>query len=198
MRTLSIDHSVVTNETWWPALADGVKAGEIRLLLSVWNLVEIGFAEDEAQQARRLDFLTSLKPWWLFERLQIQRQEVEQFLLAEHYGVNPKPLTATTEFLSVVDSYFAGALTRVGLTPHRFIAETDFRMLQAEKRHAPAALRTLQSADRAKLRQIEKTMFEAWIRPNIPDTDPSGRLLKVSEKEALLQFCRQSLKPFLL
>lgn len=198
MRTLAIDHSVVTNEAWWPALAAVVSAGEVRLLLSVWNLVEIGFAEDKVQQARRLNFLTNLKPWWVLERLQIQKQEVERFLWAEHYGVDPKPLTATTEFLSVVDSYFAGALTRVGLTPHRFIAETDFKMLQGEKKHTPAALRTLQSANKAKLRQIEKAMFEAWIRPNIPDADPSGRLLKMTEKDTLLQFCYERKNAFLM
>jgi hypothetical protein len=189
MRTLAIDHSVVTNQAWWPALTAAVGCGEIRLQLSVWNLVEIGFAEDTAQQRQRLDFLTGLKPWWVLERLQIQKQEVERFLWAQYFGVDPKPLVATTEFLSVVDSYFAGALTRVGLTPHRFIAETDFKLLQAAKKYTPAALRTLQSAGKAKLRQAEKAMFEAWIKPNIPDTDANGRLLKVIEKETLLQFC---------
>lgn len=197
MRTLAIDHSVVTNEAWWPVLAAAVGSGETRLQLSVWNLVEIGFAEDIAQQRRRLDFLTGLKPWWALERLQIQKQEMERFLWAEYYGVDPKPLTATTEFLSVVDSYFAGALTRVGLTPYRFIAETDFKLLQAAKKHTPTALRTLQSAGKAKLRQVEKAMFEAWIKPNIPDTDASGRLLKVAEKEALLQFCYEQKDAFL-
>jgi len=197
MRTLSIDHSVVTNETWWPALTAGVKSGEIRLLLSVWNLVEIGFADDKAQQTRRLDFITGLKPWWSLERLQIQKQEVERFLWSEHFKVVPKSLTTTTEFLSVVDSYFAGALTRVGLTPHRFIAETDFKMLQAEKKHTPAALRTLQNAEKAKLRQIERAMFDAWIGPNIPDADPSGRLLKTMEKDALLHLCYERKTEFL-
>lgn len=197
MRSLSIDHSIVTNEAWWPALAAVVKSGEIRLLLSVWNLVEIGFGEDKVQQARRLDFVAGLKPWWALERLQIQKQEVERFLWAEHFGVVPTPLTAIAEFLSVVDSHFVGALARIGLTLHRFVAETDFKILEAEKKRTPAALRTLQSAARAQLRQIDKAMFEAWIRPNIPDADPSGRLLRAVEKDALLQFCYERKKTFL-
>ena len=56
-RCIYIDHSIVTHEPSWEDLRRAVEAGKIRLTLSVWNLVEIGDATDEAQRERRIAFL---------------------------------------------------------------------------------------------------------------------------------------------
>jgi hypothetical protein len=194
---MAIDHSVVTAEAWWPTIEAVVKAANTRLILSVWNLVEIGLADDKAQQARRLEFLQGLEPWWVIERLQIQKQEVERFLWKHYFQAVPKELLIITPHLSVVDYFFAGELTRVGLTARQFIDETDFSMLRAEKRHTPAALKTLQAADKSLLRAKEKEMFEAWIAPNIPDVGSDGRTLNIDQKFELLQFCYAKRKQFL-
>ena len=52
--------------------------GKWRLVLSAWNLYEIGAGADEAQKCGRLAFLESLKPLWAVERLDVQKQEVQR------------------------------------------------------------------------------------------------------------------------
>src|SRR5215469_4327485 len=147
MRTLYIDHSIVTHEPSWEGLSQAIGSGKIHLALSVWNLFEIGNANDQAQRKRRIAFLKGLAPLYIVERRPIQRQEVERFLCQHKFGTVPKDLIVITPSLSVVDSFFAGAQTRIGLTICQFIRETDFGGLRPLKRLSPEALRTLQRAD---------------------------------------------------
>ncbi len=189
MRTLYIDHSIVTHEPSWRGVSQAVGSGKVRLVLSVWNLVEIGSATDGAQREHRLTFLEGLAPLWVVERRAIQRQEVERFLWQHKFGSAPRDLIAITPLLSVVDLFFAGAQTRIGLTARQFIRETDFTSLRPLKRLSPDALRTLQGADRRTLRRKEKEMFEAWILPSIPDRALDCRALTVSQKADLVAFC---------
>jgi hypothetical protein len=48
MKTLYVDHTAITKKAAWPVLRSVVAAGRVRLALSVWNLVEIGFTDDVA------------------------------------------------------------------------------------------------------------------------------------------------------
>jgi hypothetical protein len=197
VRTLYIDHSIVTHEPSWQYLSHAVGSGKIRLALSVWNLVEIGAAENKPQQERRLTFLEGLAPLWVVERCAIQRQEVERFVWRHKFGATPKDLIAITPSLSVVDSFFAGWQTRLGLTARQFIRETDFASLLPLRTLSPNALRTLQRADRQTLKSKEKEMFEAWIAPLIPNRDPDGRALTIAQKAELIALCWQIRGQFL-
>jgi hypothetical protein len=78
--TLYLEHSAVSNETWWPPINAVLATGQVRLALSLWNLVEIGSGADRKQQGRRLGFLEQHNPLWICERVAVQRQEVERFL----------------------------------------------------------------------------------------------------------------------
>jgi hypothetical protein len=191
MRTLYIDHSVVSHEPSWEELSRAIGSGKVRLVLSVWNLYEIGAAADLAQRKQRIAFLSGLAPLYIVERRAIQRQEAERFLWHHKFGATPKDMIAITPSLSVVDSFFAGAQTRIGLTICQFIHETDFARLSPLKRLAPEALRPLQGANQTALKQKEKEIFEAWIAASIPDRAPDGRAFTVSEKAALVAFCWQ-------
>jgi hypothetical protein len=83
------------------------------------------------QRKRRLAFLVDeLNPLWVVERCAIQRQEVTRFLCRHRLHISPKDLIAITPSLTVVDSFFAGAQTRIGLSPRQFIRETDFAGLR--------------------------------------------------------------------
>ena len=62
MRTLYIDHSIVTHEPSWEGVGLAIGSGKIRLALSVWNLYEIGAAADLAQREQRLAFLSGWLP----------------------------------------------------------------------------------------------------------------------------------------
>lgn len=197
MRLLVIDHSTVSNEVWWPAVQKAAGINDVQLAISVWNLVEIGFATDKAQQRKRINFLTEMNPWWLQERVQIQKHEVERFLWTNYFQTEPKAFMPVTPHLSAVDYHFAGGLTRIGLTAQQFVDGIDFELLKRERAATPAALRTLQSAESAKLREVAKQMFDAWIEGLIPDLGPSGRLLKKSKKEGLREFCWKNKTGFL-
>jgi hypothetical protein len=197
VQTLYIDHSIVTHEPSWGDLRQAIEPGKIRLALSVWNLVEIGGAADEEQREQRVTFLIDgLRPLWVVERRAIQRQEVERFLWQHKFNTTPRRLIAITSSLSVVDSFFAGAQTRIGLTARQFIRETDFASLCPLKRLSPDALRTFQSADPKTRKGKEKEIFDTWIGSSIPDRDPDGRALTISEKADLLAFCWQHNRQF--
>ena len=194
MRTLYIDHSIVSHEPSWEELRQAIGSGKVRLALSVWNLYEIGAAADLAQRKQRIAFLSGLAPLYIVERLSIQRQEVERFLWQHKFGVASKDMIAITPSLSVVDSFLVGAQTHIGLTICQFIRETDFSGLPPLKRLSPEALRTLQGANRTK--EKEKKTFEAWLAVSIPDHAPDGRAFTVSEKAELVEFCWQHRKQF--
>jgi hypothetical protein len=196
MRTLYIDHSIVTHEASREGLRRAIESGKIRLVLSVWNMYEICAASDLAQRQRRIAFLSGLSPLYVVERRAIQRQEVERFLWPHKFGVAPRDMVAITSSLSVVDSFFAGPQTRIGLTISQFVRETDFAALSPSRRLSPEALRTLQSAGRTTLKKKEGEIFEAWIVESIPDVGPNGVAFTVSEKGALLTFCWQRKSQF--
>jgi hypothetical protein len=197
MQTLYIDHSIVTHEPSWEDLRRAIEPGKVRLALSVWNLLEIGGAGDEAQRAQRLTFLIEgLRPLWVVERRAIQRQEVQRFLWQHKFNTTPREMIAITSSLSVVDSFFACAQARIGLTARRFIRETDFTSLQPLKRLSPDALRIFQSADPKTRKGKEKEIFDAWIGVSIPDRGPDGRALTIPEKADLLAFCWQHKRQF--
>lgn len=197
VRTIYVDHSIVTHEQWWPHLEQAVASRELRLALSVWNLFEIGIAADQAQQEKRLAFLEGLKPLWVVERRAVQRQEVERFLWQHKLGVSPKELLVTTPSLSVVDSFFLGRETRIGLTLRQLIRGIDYAQLLPLKKLSPRALATLQMTDRKVLVEKQKEIFLAWIGPSIPEHDPDGRAFTVSQKADFLNFCHQHQAQFL-
>jgi hypothetical protein len=101
-----------------------------------------------------------------------------------------------TASLSVVASFSARSQTRIGLTMCQYIQETDFESLRPLKRLSPDALRTLQNADKAKLKQTEKEMFTTYIALSAPDRAPNGRAFTISEKAELVEFCWQNREQF--
>src|SRR6266566_3062010 len=191
-RTLCIDHSVVTHEASWPALAHSLASGKLRLALSLWNLVEIGAASDKAQQRRRLTFLEKFNPLWIVERVSIQKQEVQGFLWKNVFRAAPTEPQVFTPHLSVVDSYHEGHKARIGLTASQWIAGIDFEGIEKRKDLAPNALKFLQTVDRQTLEDREDEIFKPWIEPLLPTADPDGRALtKVRGAELLIPIPRE-------
>ena len=76
----------------------------LRLAASEWNLYEIANGADVGQRERRVAFLEKLRPVWMVERVDIQRQEVQRFFFKAHYGVDVPDLVVFAPNLSVVDS----------------------------------------------------------------------------------------------
>ncbi len=190
-RTLCIDHSVVTHEASWPALAHSLASGKLRLALSLWNLVEIGAASDKAQQRRRLTFLEKFNPLWIVERVSIQKQEVQGFLWKNVFRAAPTEPQVFTPHLSVVDSYHEGHKARIGLTASQWIAGIDFEGIEKRKDLAPNALKFLQTVDRQTLEDREDEIFKPWIEPLLPTADPDGRALTKVRGAELLNYCAE-------
>lgn len=193
--TLYLDHSVVSNEPMWPVLERILNSGKWRLVLSLWNLFEIGSATDAAQRERRLSFLEKFNPLWIVERVDAQREEVRRFLWKERFGIS-REFVVITPCLSIVNSYHSGSLTRVGLGPRQWIAGMDFDQFNPLKHAAQTTLARLQKVDKKTLRKREHEIFKPWIEALIPISDPQGKAFSAAQKTQLLNFCERHRKPF--
>jgi hypothetical protein len=194
--TLYLEHSAVSNETWWPRIDAVLATGQVRLALSLWNLVEIGLGSDRKQQDRRLAFLEQYDPLWIVERVAVQRQEVQRFLWQHRFGGTPPDLCVITPHLSVVDSYLSGARTQIGLTARGWIDGVDFARLDGNKELAPDALRRLQAVDRKTFKRRQNEVFRAWINGLIPKLGPDGKPFTVTQRAELLTWCEARQKAF--
>lgn len=170
----------------------------MRLTLSLWNLYEIGSAEDIGQRDRRLSFLQSFSPLWIVERVDVQRQEVRRFLWETFFKIRSEDLRVFTCHLSVVDSYHAGAEARIGLTARQWIDGLDFTTLERYKNFAPAALKTLQNADKIAMAKLQSEIFKQWIVGLLPAAGPDGKLLSPMQHSELLDHCERHRKQFLV
>jgi hypothetical protein len=197
VRTLYLDHSIVSHEPWWLPVEQVVASREVRLALSLWNLFEIGAASNMGQRDRRLAFLEKLDPLWMIERRTIQKQEVERFLWRHKFGRTPRDMLVLTPSLSVVESFISGPQTHIGLTPRQFIRELDYNRLNPLKKLSPEAQTTLKKADPAALKRSDKGMFVGWVNQSIPICNPDGQPMTAVARLELAEFCYRRRAEFL-
>ena len=169
---LYLDHSVVSREQSWPPVGEILASGKLRLALSLWNLFEIGSANDKLQRDRRLLFLEQFDPQWIRERVDVQRQEVRCFLWEKHFGVCPEQRPVLTPHLSVVNSYSAVPKARIGLTPRQWIDGVNFSRFELAKERALDALKDLQTVDKKTFRKRQHEIFRPSIGKLYPDHRP--------------------------
>ena len=196
MGTLYIDHSIVTHAPSWPAVDDVLAGGKAQLVLSLWNLFEIGSASDKAQQDQRLAFLAKFHPIWALERVEIQRHEVRAFLWQAKLGKAPEPTEVFKRHLSELEVYQAGYRTRVGLTPRQWIDGVNFQNFERYKELAPTALRQLQAAGAKKIAQRQDEIFRKWIQALLPTKNPEGIAFSKVEMADLSKFCEDNQAAF--
>ncbi|MBP2309972.1 hypothetical protein GBZ48_26240 [Azospirillum melinis] len=196
MRTLYIDHSVVSRESLWQDIRESVSAGTVRLALSMWNLVEIGRAGDCSQRIRRLSFLTENNPLWILERREIQKQEVKSFIWKNYFNIQSSAITSIVPHLSMAASMLPGCLPEIGLTPEKFIDSIDFSELNRYRHLSPDALRTMQNFDAATIKEKEDEVFRIWISLSLPDISHENRIFTKLEKKNFLEFCVKNKQNF--
>jgi hypothetical protein len=194
---LYTDHSIIARETNWPAIEAAAKSTVVRPVMSLWNLVEIALASDKSQRRTRASFIDSLKPLWVFERLVIQKLEVEAFVRREFWHLPASAVDPFTEHFSVVLSHFDRDGRGLGATARQWIEETDLSNLEGLKKLTPASLLTLQAADRKKLKSIEPQAFRQWMWDTVPDLDPDKRAHIKAQKDAMADFCLKNQKALL-
>lgn len=196
--TVYIDHSIVTRDAWWPCLRRAVSAGgTARLVLSLFNLFEIGAASDNVQQDARLAFLEKLNPLWAVERRGVQKHEVKRFLWTNKFGVQPEDLVVITPSLSVVNYLLSGSQAVIGITPKQFMRGINFDLLNPLKKLSPAAQTSLKAADPAVLKRIEPKVFTGWIGDSVPLWGPDGKIMPEAARIELATFCYQRRDQFL-
>ena len=189
MIPLYLDHSIVTHPASWKPVEDVLTSGKARLVLSLWNLFEIGSASDKAQQDERLAFLTRFNPLWILERVQIQRHEVRAFLSKERLQIEPEPVDAFRRHLSEVESYMVGSQTRIGVTPRQWIDGVDFPRFDPSKQFAPTALRQLQTFGPKKIAERQNEIFEKWVQGVLPTKRPDGSAYSKADLSDFSKFC---------
>lgn len=196
-RTIYIDHSIVSHEPSWHGLAEALASENLKLALSLWNLFEIGAADDKAQQDRRLTFLLGFNPVWVVERRAVQRQEVKRFLWSHKFGVRAEEMVVITPYLSIVDFFLSGSEMRIGLTAEEFIRGTDYSMLNPLRRLSPKAQSTLKAADPKVLRKSDQKIFTGWIEESIPRRGPDNKFFSAEARVELAEFCYGKRQQFL-
>jgi hypothetical protein len=196
MVTLYIDHSIITHPPSWTPVDDLLTDEKAQLVLSLWNLFEIGSASDRAQQDQRLALLTKFNPVWVLERVAIQRQEVRAFLWQTKFGLAPEPTEVFKRNLSEVEAYHVGYQTRIGLTPRQWIDGVNFKRFDKSKDLAPTALRQLQTLGAKKVAQRQDEIFRNWIQGLLPTIRPDGNALSKGEIEEMSKFCEDNQAAF--
>lgn len=183
------DHSIVSYEPSWQSVKEILALPGFQLVLSVWNLVEIGSATDKVQREKRLAFLEEFNPLWVHERVQVQKREVTKFVWKELFGVNEGGVKVFTSHLSEVESYLAGSQTRIGLTARQWIKGIDYARIEELKKPAPNALKILQTLDKKSFKAKQKAIFKKWIEGLVPDAGQDGKLLTRKCKETIVDYC---------
>ena len=200
MKTLYADHHFIAREangrpTNWKLLAELLADNpDWRLAISECNLLEIAFDGNKPRALRRAEFLDSVRPLWMMERLDIQKHEVRAFLWRNHFKVAAKPFSPFCEHLSTVMSYHTRPL--VGATAATWITAVDSHEIAEAKRLTVRSLRTLQAATKQQKRQIADQTFREWVYPKIPLHDPDNSFMNKQQKEQLAVFCYANVDQF--
>jgi hypothetical protein len=73
--TLYVDHQIIAKEVNWPLLSGLLSMHKsLRLAVSLYNLIEISAATDNAQKVSRAELIDSLNPVWVLERLVVEKK----------------------------------------------------------------------------------------------------------------------------
>ena len=134
-----------------------------------------------------------MRPHWLLERLDIQKQEVKHFLWEHYFSVQAEPLKAITDRLSIVLSYQMAAKVPLGMSARKWVdLFTDIEELDFVKKKTVDCLTTLQNADPKKKRSTKEQVFRDWVALKMPEKCPAGKLLTRDERRELANFWAQA------
>jgi hypothetical protein len=107
-RFIYLEHSSLTDETSWPAIERLLTIGDLQIVLSIWNLLEIALHEDTQVRERRLALIDRCRPHWVYDHVYIRRNEIRSYVWKHYFGVEPETFSAITPSLAGMNSYYAG------------------------------------------------------------------------------------------
>ncbi|MCW6510995.1 hypothetical protein M8523_23600 [Hyphomicrobiales bacterium BP6-180914] len=123
-------------------------------------------------------------------------QEVRRFLWKYYFDHPADEIVVSSPHLSVVDFFLSKRTTRIGLTARQFIGELDYDLLNPLKDFSPQAQTALQRVEAAEHKAKDQEIFLAWLTNSIPLEGPHGRVMSVSRRIELAQFCYERRKAF--
>jgi hypothetical protein len=190
--TLYLDHHILIKEDNWPLLREIVEQRNAIIAISNWNMVEIEQATDAAQKERRMEFVNSLAPLYVYDMLTLQKYELRNFMRLYHFNAGFHPFRAfTSTFATYIQENF-GLRVR-----HDYSLQDYFRNARqgqlapvaAGQREMVEALQALQPADKKLLEKIEEETFNRYVASKLPKVAPDGNPISDNELSAMAQLC---------
>jgi len=201
MKTIYIDHNILVylvetqNKEEDEALANILESQGITFLCSLWNLAETSNGKNYNQSLNLAKFLDNIKPQWILERLNIQEEEVKNFIYSNYYKIEYEPVSPIRSYLSEVFSYMASDSVLIGTTAEKIVGSwlrnpSYMDEINQVKKNTPKALSTLQKAKKrghynAKLMEVvDRLRFSKLIPTLSYDSSP----ISEDEKKDILEF----------
>lgn len=189
MSLLYLDHHILVNEAFWPAIDRLVKQRHLTLALSSWSVQELRQANDVKQKVARGRFLESLAPVYMHGMDLLQRAELRRFVYDQLFGVTLQAIAPfCNSFAELLREDF-GLLTRPEYSLSEFLENSDQGNLDLEKREHAEALRTIQKASKKQLDATERATFFQHLANLAPKHSPDGRILTPAAWVHMLELC---------
>lgn len=164
---------------------------EVRLCLSMWNLVEPAMRRDTDYINSVSEIIEMLSPLWLAERMAIQKMELRHFVYTNYfdYENDQRPENIVFSELLSQSVYSLGAeFVRIGETAQKFMEDLSenpeyIRILEESFMATPDALNTLREPQRQgglTQDQNEQAWME-WLRLLMPKRNPNHGRLNTNE-----------------
>lgn len=192
MKKLYLDHHVLVDESQWPLLRDITGRGVTKLALSSWNLVEIAQANDANQRHRRIEYVSSLSPVFVHDKITLQRFELRNFAWLYYFqaGFFPFSAFAVTFPDYLLENFNIPVRPDYALADYFRNARPEHLVpIRAQQDEAVLALQALQTASRQRLAQIEKETFALYLTSRLPVTAPDGTHLSDAAAADMAEFC---------
>ncbi|WP_211444233.1 hypothetical protein [Collimonas humicola] len=195
MKTLYIDHNVLTHEDNWENLRGIVANHDIRLVISGWNMIEIEQGEDREQKVRRIEFILSLTPIYIHEMQTLQRYELRSFLWLYFFRAGMFPfIPFKVRFSSILlDDFNIRVRDDYSMMDYMQTAKLgDLASIEKAKSDLVNVLTTLQKADRRRLKELDETIFITHLNTLFPKQWPDGTSIVPKDWLNMGRYCYQN------
>ena len=189
--TIYLNHEIIAGEKSWPLIRSTIGRSEDKTLaISQYNLVEAAGGSCQSQTVRRMEFIDSLRPVWVRDRRDIQREEVRNFVWERCFNSPMNCVCPFSRSLSAVLAYHLGAKTPLDCSARKWLAIFGGELQLDEPKTATVnALTILQAIDRQKKMSTQAQAFCEWVCQNLPFRDPRNRLIGAAECRELSEHC---------
>lgn len=155
--------------------------GSLRIVVSLWHLVETAQTANVNSATRLADFIDSLKPLWIHERRELQKLDVKEDFY-RYCKINFQVYPRITSKPAVLGALFGdGALTKYDIPSRDFVVrwtkhpEQLAIMKKSFESEAESILKLRELATQGKLTEpINKEANRKWFELSMPQETPAG------------------------